>query len=81
MPSLQIRDLNESVYRRLLSQAQKERRSMAKQAAAILEENLTATTDRKEIRRALLDRVEREMPIWPDALLNPAELLREDRER
>jgi hypothetical protein len=36
MPSLQVRDLPEAIYRKLLNEAEKEHRSLAQQAIAVL---------------------------------------------
>ncbi|MDD5306571.1 MAG: hypothetical protein PHU25_04545 [Deltaproteobacteria bacterium] len=82
MTALQIRELDEGVYRVLAEQARRERRSLARQAATILERALLGPDDNRARRRALVERLagdDREP--WPARLPPPAELLREDRRR
>jgi plasmid stability protein len=80
MPSLQVRDLDDRVYRALARRAERERRSLARQAAVILEAGLEPAGDRNR-RQALLAKIRDNRGDWPGDLAAPAELLREDRDR
>lgn len=81
MPLLQVRDLPEHLYRRLVDEAAKERRSISQQAVATLAKGLDANVDNVQRRKAALlqaakidSRATRNLP-------DPARLIREDRER
>ena len=82
MPTLQVRDLDSAVYERLREEARREHRSLAQQAAVILERVLIEGDNPKRRRSALLKSIASatEMP-WPDSLRDPADLIREDRDR
>lgn len=81
MATLQIRDLDEAVYRRLVEEAKKNRRSLAGQAAAILGETTGADPHRGDARQALLQRIRTSEDPWPETLPSPESLLREDRDQ
>ena len=81
MPTLQIRDLDEAVYRRLVEAAHKNHRSLARQAAAVLGESTDADTLKKEARQDLLLRIQSSEDVWPETLPSPESLLAEDRNR
>jgi plasmid stability protein len=81
MPSLQIRDLPEPLHRLLQHRAQAHKRSISQQALADLE--AVAGVDRRERRRAVLDRIALRGPqqtaiAWDQT---PEDLIRADRER
>jgi len=82
MPALQIRDLPDPVYRKLVDRARREHRSISQQATVLLAEALEASTIPKDRRRALLEEL-RERPLVSDieTLQPPEALVREDRER
>ena len=82
MPSLQVRELPEHIYQKLVAEAEREHRSLAQQAVAVLARGLGVELDPKERRRKLLERIEKN-PIKydPKKLGNTAELIREDRDR
>jgi plasmid stability protein len=79
MPSLQIRDLPEDIYRTLLLRAERENRSLAQQATADL--GRAPELENRSQRLATLERIAGEMD--PDAHLSPSpeDLIREDRDR
>lgn len=82
MPSLQVRDVPEALYRKLQMEARRKHRSVAQQAIVTLSQVLDAGDDPKDRRRKLMDRIRSES--WgPEAerLQDPAVLVREDRER
>ena len=82
MSSLQVRDLPDPLYRKLIQQAEKEHRSLTQQAIATLSKGLGISDDAMERRRKVLDE-NREFPIKVSGkgIKNPADLLREDRDR
>ena len=82
MATLQIRKLEDGLYRLLQQAARRERRSLAQQAAITLEKALRGSTSARERRVALLDEIARHKEsAWPEGLSEPAELVRQDRER
>lgn len=82
MPSLQVRELPDPIYRKLVAEAEKEHRSLAQQAVAVLARGLGVTDDARERRRRILDQVQK-APIKGAGkkLPNPVDLVREDRDR
>lgn len=81
MPSLQIRDLPDSIYRALSLKARRERRSLARQAVIELERmsDIDARNRRVEALRELRERIQREGE--KSVSRPPAEVVREDRDR
>lgn len=82
MPSLQVRELPENIYLQLCQEAEKQHRSIAQQAVAILARGLNQELDPKSRRGALLAKINSN-PIKLNAVttVDPAQLIREDRER
>ena len=82
MPSLQVRELPEHIYQKLVAEAEREHRSLSQQAIAVLAKGLGVSLDPKERRRRLLDHL-RENPIDVDhsKLGNTVDMIREDRDR
>jgi plasmid stability protein len=82
LPSLQVRDLPEHLYRKLVERAASERRSIAQQTVVLLEKALNMETKRKIARKQLIERILRNPPpADPQQIPNPVDLLREDRGR
>jgi len=82
MPSLQVRELPENIYLQLCREAEIQHRSIAQQAVAILARGLKLELDSKSRRVALLAQINSnpiKLNIVPD--VDPAQLIREDRER
>jgi hypothetical protein len=82
MPSLQVRELPEHIYLRLCREAEIQHRSIAQQAVAALARGLQLELDPRSRRSMLLTRINSE-PISLNAAppADPAQLIREDRER
>lgn len=82
MPSLQVRELPDPLYRKLAQQAEKEHRSLAQQAVAILAKGLGIPDDARERRRKLLDQI-RQSPVKlvGKRMKTPVDMIREDRDR
>jgi hypothetical protein len=81
MPLIQIRDVPDEIYRLLAEQAERERRSLAQQAVAVLARGLEVDLDAKARRRALVANLQSAAPARPRKLRIPARLIREDRYR
>ena len=82
MPSLQVRDLPQDIYRRLAEEAKRDHRSLSQEATVLLARALGAPPDMRERRQALLAMLS-ENPIVRDVKSIPAPeaLVREDRDR
>jgi len=82
MPSLQVRELPEAIYVQLCREAEMQHRSIAQQAVAILARGLNLEPDPKSRRAALLAQITTE-PIKLNGAVSvdPAHIIREDRER
>jgi len=78
---VQIRDVPEHIYRLLVEQAQKERRSLAQQAITVLARGLQVETDAKARRRRILQEIKAKSSPQARKLSDPAKLIRADRER
>jgi hypothetical protein len=82
MPALQIRDLPEHVYRKLVETADRERRSLSQQAAVLLEDALKMPGSARERRSLLLQELRQNpLDVVAKKLVKPEKLVREDRER
>lgn len=82
MPSIQIRDLPEQIYNKIKNNAQKDHRSLSQQAVVTLKKGLGIDDDHKERRRILVDQIMSRRVAFDIAKLeNPANLIREDRDR
>lgn len=83
MPSLQVRDLPEHIYRKLVDEAERQHRSLSQQAIAVLSKGLGMHEDPRERRRKVLERI-RNNPIKINGKLDVDDIvagIREDRER
>ena len=78
---MQIRDVPEHIYRLLVEQAAKERRSLAQQAVAVLARGLEVEVDAKARRRKILQMIKAASPTQKRKLSDPVKLIRQDRER
>jgi plasmid stability protein len=82
LPSLQVRDLPEHIYRKLVEKAASERRSIAQETVVLLEKAMEMETKKKNARLQLIERILRNPPpAEPLKIPDPIELLREDRGR
>jgi len=81
MPSLQIRDLPDAIYRVLSLKARRERRSLARQAVIELERmsDIEIQDRRLQALSDLRERIQRQGET--QVSISPAEIVREDRER
>ena len=81
MPTLQVRDVPDHIYRRLVQEAGKERRSLAQQTIAVLAKGLEVDADPKARRKQVLAEIKRLNLGGGKKLLDPVKLIREDRDR
>ncbi len=81
MPSLQIRELPEALYRILSAKARRERRSLAQQAVVELER--LADVDARDRRLHTLDELRERIATEGELRVSrdPVDVVREDRER
>jgi hypothetical protein len=82
MASLQVRELPEPLYQKLVETAQREHRSIAQQAVVLLAEGLNVSLSYKEKRRKILEAVKNDTEyLGKFNVSNPIEMIREDRNR
>jgi hypothetical protein len=79
MPSIQVRDVPLSLYRRVKKLAESERRSIAQQVIVLIERALNYEQERKDFEK-LIDRIRQNADHYQH-LPDPVSLIREDRER
>lgn len=82
MPSLQVRELPEHIYRTLSHEAEAAHRSIAQQAVAVLSRGLNLELAPQKRRKAILAAIHTEAVKLPiSGLTDPDLLIREDRDR
>lgn len=82
MPSLQVRDMPEVIYRKLAEKAKQEHRSLAQQAVVELAYSLNVQLDNRERKRRILaELADLRQSINVENLPDPTQLIREDRDR
>lgn len=82
MPSLQIRDLPEEIYLKLVESAKRNRRSLAQEALELLDRSLRNQEDDRARRRAMLEEHLRNPIVFSKKpRKSVVEMIREDRER
>ena len=82
MPSIQVRDLPEQIYRKLQINAKKDHRSLSRQAIVTLKKGLGINDNPKERRRIFVDQIlSKRLFVDSDQLDDPTNFIREDRDR
>jgi len=83
MPSLQVRDLPEHIYEKIVHLAEADRRSITQETIVLLEKALNMEEENKKRRQQLLDKIEEETKkeSYEKEKFAPVKLMREDRER
>ena len=79
--TLQIRDLDDHVHAALTRRARAHRRSLAAEAAMILEAAVSSGTENRARRAALLEALGERADAWPAELPDIEALIHEDRAR
>jgi hypothetical protein len=80
MPLIQVRDVPEHIYRRLVEQAGRERRSLAQQVVTVLARGLDVEQSPKARRKRIIEEIRARGPVGT-GLPSAVRLIREDRER
>ena len=81
MTTLQVREVPTAVYGALTEASKREHRSLAQQTLVTLERGLGMTEDPVKRRGRILQQISESAPPHGDAFPDPAELVREDRQR
>lgn len=83
MPSIQVREVPDVIYKKLAEGAKRDGRSIAQQALVLIAKMLEVDPQPKVRRQALLERLRREPVIGQGsaAFSAPSELIRQDRDR
>lgn len=81
MPAIQIRDVPDPIYRKLVEAAKRERRSLAQQTLEVIARGLNAESDAKSRRRNLIASIRQKNAGVGLGLRDPVALIREDRDR
>jgi hypothetical protein len=82
MPSLQVRNVPEHIYKRIVQLAELERRSIAQETLSLLENALGIDSSYKKQREKLIDCILKENENnYSNESVDPVKLIREDRER
>lgn len=81
MPLLQVRDLPKDLYEKLSLVAAADNRSLAQETIVLLRKALGLEQERIARRRKILEEIRSRKIPRVDDLPDPAELIREDRER
>jgi len=81
MPLLQVRDMPDSLYRTLSRVAEQDHRSIAQETIVLLQRALNQEESRISRRRRILGEILDGKIENADSLPDPADLIREDRDR
>jgi hypothetical protein len=82
MPSLQVRELPDPIYRKLSELAYKEHRSISQQAVMLLAKSLNLDLSPQVRRKQILDEIKSQSEeLKKYRLVDAAKIIREDRER
>ncbi|MDR3231145.1 MAG: hypothetical protein LBT65_06880 [Synergistaceae bacterium] len=81
MPLLQVRDIPNDLYETLSKTARMENRSIAQQTVVLLRAALNLREERAFRRKAIFQEIDAMKLNNPDQFPDPADLLREDRDR
>ncbi len=81
MPLLQVRDFPADLYQQLKELAESERRSIAQQTVVLIRDALVESESSQVRHTQAVDEARRLAESTPVSALDPAALIREDRER
>lgn len=81
MPLLQVRDMPEDLYEKLAFIAKAENRSIAQETIVLLRQALNLTQERMARRKQVLEEISKLKLNKTDQFPDPADLIREDRDR
>ncbi len=81
MPTLQVRNLPEHIYLKIVERARAKRSSITKETINLLEQSLAMNENRQEHKKALVKRMLQIEPADDSLFPDPVLMVREDRER
>lgn len=81
MPAIQIRNVPDPIYRKLVEAAKRERRSLAQQTLEVIARGLNVELNAKSRRRNLIASIRQKNAGVGLRLSDPVALIREDRDR
>ena len=81
MPTIQVRNLPEHIYRKIVERAKAKRSSITSETIYLLQRSLEMDDNKREQRLALIKVMENNQVPNADALPDPVTLIREDRDR
>ena len=81
MPTLQVRNLPEHIYRKIEELAKAKRSSITKETIYLLEKSLAMDEQREQSKNLLIESMLRSATADSEMLTDPVLLVREDRDR
>ena len=81
MPTLQVRNLPDHIYRKIVERAKAKRSSITSETIYLLQRSLEMDDNKKEQRLALIKAMEEEQLVGVKNLPDPVDLIRSDRDR
>ncbi len=81
MPLLQVRDMPEDLYKTLAEIARQDNRSIAQETIVLLKRALNYMESRQSRRKRILNEIQNNPIMDVETFPDPADLIREDRER
>jgi len=81
MPTIQVRNLPEHIYRKIVERAKAKRSSITSETIYLLQRSLEMDENKREQRLALIKVMENNQMPDADTLTDPVTLIREDRDR
>lgn len=81
MPTLQVRNLPEHIYRKIVERAKAKRSSITSETIYLLQRSLEMDDNKREQRLTLIKAMENKQVPNANVLPDPVKLIREDRER
>ncbi len=81
MPTIQVRNLPEHIYRKIVERAKAKRSSITSETIYLLQRSLEMEDNKREQRLALIKVMENDQVPNADALPDPVMLIREDRDK
>ena len=81
MPTLQVRDVPEGLYKRLTLLAKAENRSIAQQTIVLLQDIMNMKQCNKDRRTAIIKKLQNSPLVLRENKVDPVELIRADRDR
>ncbi len=81
MPTLQVRNLPDHIYRKIVERAKAKRSSITSETIYLLQRSLEMDDNKREQRLALIKAMEEEQLVGVKNLPDPVDLIRSDRDR